>query len=312
MPHGPSCVLGDVPTPRWSSACWSRTDWLPGPGATGVSGPRNRKEFRDHLSASASRTDSSIPAAGAFPKAQAIDYHRPVMEKDVPTCWTVIRGAAAGRHEDREEFARRYEPVVRAYLGARWANSPASAEIDDHVQEVFLECFRVGGVLARADSNQPGGFRAFLYGVIRIVALRAESRLSRNAGRSPASTVDFAAIPSDEMTLSRLFDREWATAQVRAAAELHQERARMQGDEALRRVEILRLRFSEGLPIRDIARRWGIDAETLHRAQTRARREFKQALIDVVRFQHPTSGEEIQRECEEILAVLAHGSSSPS
>ena len=32
------------------------------------------------------------------------------------TCWTVIRGAAAGDRDDRDLFARRYEPVVRAYL----------------------------------------------------------------------------------------------------------------------------------------------------------------------------------------------------
>ena len=36
------------------------------------------------------------------------------------TCWTVIRGAVSGDEADREEFVRRYGPVVRAYLGARW------------------------------------------------------------------------------------------------------------------------------------------------------------------------------------------------
>ena len=36
------------------------------------------------------------------------------------TCWTVIRGAAAGRAEDCAEFAQRYEGVIRAYLAARW------------------------------------------------------------------------------------------------------------------------------------------------------------------------------------------------
>ena len=30
----------------------------------------------------------------------------------------MIRGAAEGRSEDREEFARRYLPVVRAYLAS--------------------------------------------------------------------------------------------------------------------------------------------------------------------------------------------------
>src|SRR5262249_19049067 len=34
------------------------------------------------------------------------------------TCWTVIHAAAAGAAADREQFAQRYGPVVRAYLAA--------------------------------------------------------------------------------------------------------------------------------------------------------------------------------------------------
>jgi hypothetical protein len=33
------------------------------------------------------------------------------------TCWTVIEAAAAGAAAERQEFARRYGPVARAYLG---------------------------------------------------------------------------------------------------------------------------------------------------------------------------------------------------
>jgi RNA polymerase sigma factor (sigma-70 family) len=227
------------------------------------------------------------------------------MSNAVPTCWTIVRGAAEGRAADREEFARRYGPVVRAYLGSRWAKSPVSAELDDVVQDVFVECFRAGGALDRADAGHSGGFRPFLYGVIRNVALRAEARLAKAADRAPASAVDLGEIVADETTLSRAFDCAWARARVREAAELHLERARKDGREAVRRVEILRLRFAEGLPIREIARRWALDADLLHREQTRARREFKQALIDVVQFQHPSSADDVQRECEEILALLS-------
>lgn len=58
------------------------------------------------------------------------------------TCWTVIRGAAAGNSGDREELARRYVGVVRAYLAARWRGSAILGELGDAVQEVFVECFR--------------------------------------------------------------------------------------------------------------------------------------------------------------------------
>ena len=86
------------------------------------------------------------------------------------TCWTVIQAAAAGSATDRQAFARRYGPVVRAYLATRWRSSPCLHDLDDAVQEVFVECFKPDGVLDRADRDR--GFRPFLYGVVRNVALR--------------------------------------------------------------------------------------------------------------------------------------------
>jgi hypothetical protein len=45
------------------------------------------------------------------------------MSASESTCWTVIRAAAAGSSKDRDELARRYLSVVRAYLSARWRGS---------------------------------------------------------------------------------------------------------------------------------------------------------------------------------------------
>src|SRR5947207_12417709 len=95
------------------------------------------------------------------------------------TCWTVIRAAAAGSPADREELARRYLGVVRAYLGARWRGSALLHERGDAVQEVFVECFRRGGALEAVGAGRVPDFRAFLYGVIRNVARRFESRPAR-------------------------------------------------------------------------------------------------------------------------------------
>ncbi|MHC4579386.1 MAG: RNA polymerase sigma factor [Planctomycetota bacterium] len=120
------------------------------------------------------------------------------------TCWTVIKGAAAGREEDRSAFARRYEPAVRAYLGARWRGSPHAADRDDAVQEVFFECFR--GVLERADPARQGGFRALLYGVVRNVALRFEERRAKR--REVQASVD-ERVPAHDASLSDAFDRAW-------------------------------------------------------------------------------------------------------
>src|SRR5262245_7162653 len=97
------------------------------------------------------------------------------------TCWTVIVAAAAGSAGDRAEVARRYAPVVRTYLAARWRSSPCLHDLDDAVQEVFVECFKQGGVLDRAERGR--GFRPFLYGVVRHVALRFEAARQRQRER---------------------------------------------------------------------------------------------------------------------------------
>src|SRR5262245_49172593 len=119
------------------------------------------------------------------------------------TCWTVIRAAAAGSPTDRDELARRYLDVVRAYLAARWRGSALREELDDAAQDVFVECFRDGGAVEAAGAGRVSSFRAFLFGVVRNVARRFESRPARPAAPLP----DIAA---DAASQSRLFDRTWA------------------------------------------------------------------------------------------------------
>src|SRR5262249_48779231 len=135
------------------------------------------------------------------------------------TCWTLLRDAAAGGEAPRAEFAARYAPAVRAYLAVRWRGSKLLQELDDTVQDVFLECLRDGGLLARAGADRPGGFRAFLYGAVRKVALRAEARRARQLAREPGEVVDLQRIPGGEEALARAYDRAWARAVVREAAE---------------------------------------------------------------------------------------------
>jgi RNA polymerase sigma-70 factor (ECF subfamily) len=220
------------------------------------------------------------------------------------TCWTVLRDAAAGACAAREAFAGRYEPTVRAYLAARWKGSPLVQELDDAVQEVFVECLRQGGGLERARPDRPGGFRAFLYGLVRNVALRFEQRRAKGQARRRGESVEVDAVPAREDTLSHVFDRAWARAVVREAAARQAERADAVGPAARRRVELLRLRFHEGLPIREIARLWHDDPATLHREYARGRDEFKAALLEVMAFYHPDSPVRAERECAELLVLL--------
>ena len=223
---------------------------------------------------------------------------------DHTTCWTVIRDAAGGDAAARQTFAERYESIVRGYLMARWGSSPLGQEVEDAIQEVFVEAFRDGGVLERVDADAPGGFRAFLYGVVRNVAKRAEYRHSRRRDQQPVSGFFQQSVDAAEQRLSRVFDREWARKLMREAAARQRELAHKKGAEAQKRVELLRLRFREGWPIREIARLWEVDPAGLHREYARARAEFRQALVEVVEFHRPGSREQLERECAQLLSLL--------
>jgi len=215
----------------------------------------------------------------------------------------MIRGAADGKPAEREEFARRYGPLVRAYLVARWRGGVLGGEIEDAVQEVFLECFRDGGVLDHVDPSCARGFRAFLFGVVRNVAMRAESRRQRKREIQPSTS--FAGdLEGAEETPSHVFDRLWAYTLMRQTAEKHAARAREVGEAAVQRVELLRLRFEEGLEIHQIAERWGLEPWRVQKDYARARAEFREVLLEVVSFHHPGTPGEIARECENLKLLL--------
>lgn len=221
------------------------------------------------------------------------------------TCWTVVRGAAAGNPEDRERFAVTYAPVVKAYLEARWTGTPLEGHLEDGLQEVFLECFKKGGVLERVGEIRRQSFRAFLYGVVHNVALRLEAKMARSRESQAPADFDFDSIKRREATLSKLFDRAWARALLDEAVAHLLDLAEAKGEGARKRVELLHLRFYDGLPIREIARRWNVPVDALHNDYERARREFKAAFLEVIAFHGPASREEAEKEFDEILALLA-------
>jgi DNA-directed RNA polymerase specialized sigma24 family protein len=198
------------------------------------------------------------------------------------TCWTMIRAAAVGDPAARERFGRVYLPVVKAYLAARWRAVPRPPDSDEAAQDVFVECFRSGGLLEKADPDRDGGFRAFLLGAVRNVARRHEAK-KRLFEQLPAD------LPADDTAPAEAFDRAWARTLLKEAGRVQEERARSMGPVAVQRVQLLRLRFGEGLPIRDIAARWGEDAARLHHEYATARDEFRLALRSVVAFHHPGS-----------------------
>lgn len=214
------------------------------------------------------------------------------------TCWTLIHAAAGGDGAARERFARLYEPIARGYLVSRWQRSPLLSKLDDAVQDAFVECFKADGVLDKVAQSQPEGFRAFFHGVLRNVARRHEER-HRPAVPLPDDQ------SADETSLSRAFDKAWARTLLREAARVQAEAAAESGERAVRRVELLRLRFQEGMPIRDIAAKWNEDAAKLHHEFATARNEFRSALRRVIAFQTPTATEsQLDIACLEVLNLL--------
>jgi RNA polymerase sigma-70 factor (ECF subfamily) len=110
---------------------------------------------------------------------------------------------------------------------------------------------------------------------------------------------------ADDESQSRLFERAWAQAVMAEAAQLQRRLAAEAGPEAAQRVELLRLRFEEGLPIRAIAQRWAADAARLHHAYALARQEFRAALLTVLAFHQPGSPAEIEQEAASLLKALS-------
>ena len=175
-------------------------------------------------------------------------------------------------------------------------------DIDDGVQEVFVACFKEGGALQRVDASSDQGFRAFLYGVVRNVALHQERTAARRAARTQPA-ID-AELPAEEPSLSHVYDQAYARALMREAAETMAAKARESGGVALRRVESLKLRFEEGVPIREIARLWGARPAELHLEYAKAAREFRAALREVVGLSERCAPDRLDQECEHLLELL--------
>jgi RNA polymerase sigma-70 factor (ECF subfamily) len=224
----------------------------------------------------------------------------PGMERGDSTCWTLVRAAASGDAESREAFSRLYGPVIRSYLSARWRVPALHEEVADGVQEVFLQCFKPGGALGRASSDRAGGFRAYLFGIVRNVAGTLEE--ARRRRRAVPAEMD--AVESDDASLSRVFDRAFARALTREARRLMEDRSGGEGHAALR-VRALELMYEHGLPARDVAARMNLDVSAVYIHLSRGRKEFRAALLEVLAGYHPSdSREDLEKRCVEIFSAL--------
>lgn len=222
------------------------------------------------------------------------------------TCWDLVAGAAAGNSENRRAFGELYLPIVRLYLDRRWRGKPMARDLEDAVQEVFVECFRDGGALERADPDKSSGFRGFLFGITRNVASRFERKASADRAGNGLQTGFLEQIANDEPRLSRLFEREWARTVVREAGELQSRRANERGGNALKRLDVIRRRFEGGRSIPEIASELGESPDLVHKWAERGRQDFRDCLREIVasHMREPVPPESIEEECLRLLSLL--------
>lgn len=211
----------------------------------------------------------------------------------------------------REEFGRRYEPVIRSYLAARWRLPVDHERISDATQEVFLRIFAPGGPLERVKPGRSGGFRAFLHGIVNNVAREFERRARRRSERiKPDQPLDDLA--QSEVAWSQAFDKAWAEMVSREAWDLMVQR-HGHTDLGRLRFEVLGLRYVDGLPPREIVRRlaasWRgteeIDVKDVYQMISTGRQQYRNALLTIVSKYHPeVPAEEIERHCENLAGRL--------
>lgn len=218
------------------------------------------------------------------------------------THWSVVLGAAEQNPARRQAFGKQYLPIVRAYLAARWRLPADHERVEDAVQDVFVQCFRPGGALKHVDPIRPGGFRSFLFGVVRHVAIDAERQRYRLSGLAPNGGDNLDATEANEDLPSQVFDREWARMVAEQAFELMSARG---GGVAQRRIAVLRLRYYDGIPPREIAANARMDVRDVYRLLEAGRNQFRATMLEVMAKHH--SGEsrsELERRCCELIALF--------
>jgi len=206
------------------------------------------------------------------------------------TCWSVIEEAAAGSSAARELLARQFAPVLRAYLIARWKDSPCRTQIVPAIEETLAALVQSAPVQSLpAFEEDPAvarpGLRRHLHALAKTVARNIEVRQwGDGPGSVPTSdSAETVEVPPDDRGLAQHFERAWAQALVRAAA-THMS-AQAASDSTMRRpFELLQLHFGEGLAFSEIAARWQTDVTSLQADYADARSVFRAILRELVAY----------------------------
>ncbi|MFM1871718.1 MAG: hypothetical protein RL398_1140 [Planctomycetota bacterium] len=229
--------------------------------------------------------------------------HEPQLATDgLP--WMLVRAAAGGSAGALELLCERCRPLVERWLWFRWRHSPFVGLIEDATQEVFVECLRPDGALSHADpARSEHGFDAYLRGVVAHVAARVERRYARDFAHRRRLAVAAARADLPQHAVEAQMDRRWVRAVLaRALARLETPQFATKMAHSAR--EFLALHLEQGLPVREIARRWHLHAAQVHELRRRAMRRLKNAVLHVLGKSHCRAAADEREAARELLALL--------
>jgi DNA-directed RNA polymerase specialized sigma24 family protein len=199
------------------------------------------------------------------------------MSLEQVSSWALVGLVGEDHREARREFAFRYDKFVRRVLAKRWLGTAYRNHFDDAVQDVFVECFKPGGVLEKADRTRGGAFRSLLFRVTCHVAARFERAHHRD---SRIEANDFADTSGQDNDAYRQLTREEVGEVVRGAIRRMQQK-------------IIHLAAGDTQV-----------AGTLHRQHSKAKLEFQSFLGEVVEETYRVPPEEVSEILQELLSVL--------
>jgi len=141
------------------------------------------------------------------------------------------------------ENIQRHEPALRAYLLSRYSTLP---DHDDLVQETYLRMLKARLRVRLAT------VKAFLFATASNLAI---DRFRRGRGTSHVSLDTLVALPADDSCpdIAEVLDQRQQQELLAEAVASLPPRCR----------DVMLLRYSEGLPSKEIARRLGVSTETV-------------------------------------------------
>jgi RNA polymerase sigma-70 factor (ECF subfamily) len=228
--------------------------------------------------------------------------------RSFPTTSTcLIRGLLRPGTPEFEAAARAYWKPI--YCLIRVASNGGVEEAKDLTQQFFAEVFLQGSVFEKYDAER-GGFRPFLKTYVRNFVrscARAASRQKRGGGSHGRKKIDLSmADPPDPkgLTPDEAFDRAWAEAVLSRAQERFETRLRAHGrEDTLRVFRLYELDSQTEKKTYDaVAATLGMSRDDVKNRLTRAREEYKRAVIEAV-SEYAESPDALAAEMRELFGI---------